>query len=62
MIIKSLIPEQNEVLNLCTVCITDNNGGKIALTIIISALVFLAVGNWLWKKYFSSKKEISQQK
>ncbi len=62
MIIKTLIPEQNEVLNLCTVCITDNNGGKIALTIIISALVFLAVGNWLWKKYFSSKKEISQQK
>ena len=43
MIIKTLIPEQNEVLNLCTVCITDNNGGKIALTIIISALVFLAL-------------------
>tara|TARA_B100000029_G_C17384747_1_gene891121 strand:+ start:381 stop:569 length:189 start_codon:yes stop_codon:yes gene_type:complete len=62
MNIKTLIPQSNEVLNLCTVCITDNNGGKIALTIIISALLFLAVGNWLWKKYFSSKKDISHQK
>jgi len=44
------------------VCITDNNGGKIALTIIISALVLLGVGNWAWKKYFSNKKEISQEK
>ena len=49
-------------LQLCTVCITDNNGGKIALTIIISALVLLGLGNWAWKKYFSNKKEISQEK
>ena len=49
-------------LQLCTVCITDNNGGKIALTIIISVLVLLGLGNWAWKKYFSNKKEISQEK
>ena len=49
-------------LKLCTVCITDNNGGKIALTIIISSLVLLGLGNWAWKKYFSNKKEISQEK
>ena len=52
----------NKLLQLCTVCITDNNGGKIALTIIISALVLLGLGNWAWKKYFSNKKEISQEK
>ena len=62
MIIKTLIPEQNEVLNLCTVCITDNNGGKIALTIIISVLILLGLANWAWKKYFTNKKEISQEK
>tara|TARA_B100001250_G_scaffold352369_1_gene325097 strand:+ start:262 stop:450 length:189 start_codon:yes stop_codon:yes gene_type:complete len=62
MIIKSLISQQNEVLYLCTVCLTDNNGGKIALSIIISALILLGVGNWAWKKYFSNKKEISQEK
>ena len=50
------------LIQLCTVCITDNNGGKIALTIIISSLVLLGLGNWAWKKYFSNKKEISQQK
>ena len=52
----------NSLLQLCTVCITDNNGGKIALTIIISVLVLLGLGNWAWKKYFSNKKQISQQK
>ena len=52
----------NNLLQLCTVCITDNNGGKIALTIIISVLVLLGLGNWAWKKYFLNKKEISQEK
>ena len=52
----------NTLLELCTVCITDNNGGKIALAIIVFGLILLGVGNWAWKKYFSSKKEISQEK
>ena len=62
MILKTLTLQANKVNYLCTVCITDNNGGKIALTIIVSALILLAVGNWAWKKYFSNKKEISQEK
>ena len=62
MILKTLTFDSGKLTYLCTVCITDNNGGKIALTIIISALVLLGVGNWAWKKYFSSKKEVSQQK
>tara|TARA_B100000686_G_scaffold166190_1_gene173716 strand:- start:306 stop:494 length:189 start_codon:yes stop_codon:yes gene_type:complete len=62
MILKTLTLEKNTVNYLCTVCITDNNGGKIALTIIVSSLVLLAVGNWAWKKYFSNKKQISQEK
>ena len=62
MILETLTVKPNLVNYLCTVCITDNNGGKIALTIIISALVLLGLGNWAWKKYFSNKKEISQEK
>tara|TARA_Y100000590_G_scaffold396037_1_gene476434 strand:- start:315 stop:503 length:189 start_codon:yes stop_codon:yes gene_type:complete len=62
MILKTLIFKPGELHYLCAVCITDNNGGKIALTIIISALVLLGLGNWAWKKYFSNKKEISQEK
>ncbi len=62
MILKTLIFQPNKVNYLCTVCVTDNNGGKIALTIIVSALVLLAVGNWAWKKYFSNKKQLSQEK
>jgi len=62
MILKTLTLNTNKFHYLCTVCITDNNGGKIALTIIISALVLLGVANWAWKKYFSKKKEVSQEK
>tara|TARA_B100001750_G_C15183152_1_gene435065 strand:+ start:40 stop:228 length:189 start_codon:yes stop_codon:yes gene_type:complete len=59
---KTLIFQPDTLLNLCTVCVTDNNGGKIALTIIVFALIILGVGNWVWKKYFVNKKEISQEK
>ena len=59
---KTLIFKQETINYLCTVCVTDNNGGKIALTIIISSLALLGIGNWAWKKYFSNKKQISQQK
>ena len=62
MILKTLIFKPDTALYLCTVCVTDNNGGKIALTIIVLSLISLGVANWAWKKYFSSKKEISQQK
>ena len=62
MITQTLIFKANTLNYLCTVCISDNNGAKIALTIIISVLVLLGLGNWAWKKYFSSKKEISQEK
>jgi len=62
MILETLTLQSGTTTYLCTVCITDNNGGKIALTIIISSLILLGVGNWAWKKYFSKKKEISQEK
>tara|TARA_Y100000590_G_scaffold452070_1_gene594547 strand:- start:2790 stop:2978 length:189 start_codon:yes stop_codon:yes gene_type:complete len=62
MILKYVEFQQDKIDYLCTVCVTDNNGGKIALTIIVSALVILGVGNWAWKKYLSNKKEISQEK
>ena len=59
---QTLIFKANTVNHLCTVCISDNNGAKIALTIILSSLVLLGLDNWAWKKYFANKKEISQQK
>ena len=62
MISKALTVQPDAVLSLCAVCITDNNGGKVALTIIVSTLILLGVANWAWKKYISNKKEISQQK
>ena len=62
MIIETLIFKPNTVAYLCTVCVSDNNGAKIALTIIISSLILLGLANWAWNKYFVNKKENSQQK
>jgi len=62
MVTKILIFRSEAVKLLCTVCVTDNNGGKTALTIILSSLILLGLANWVWKKYFINKKQISQQK
>jgi len=58
---ESLIFESN-INYLCTVCVNDNSGAKIALTIIVGSLFILGLANWAWKKYFANKKEASQQK
>ena len=62
MIVETIIFKANTVNYLCAVCVSDNNGAKIALTIIISSLTLLGLANWAWKKYFVNKKEILQQK
>ena len=62
MTLEILTFKTKTLLPLCTVCVTDNSGAKIALTVIISSLVVLGLANWAWKKYFVNKKEISQQK
>ena len=62
MVAKILIFQPETVKLLCAVCVTDNNGGKTALTIILSSLILLGLANWVWKKYFINKKQISQQK
>ena len=62
MILQTLVLQPEKIVFLCAVCISDSNGGQIALFIIISSLVLLGVANWAWKKYFLNKKQRSQQK
>jgi len=62
MIMQILTFNPDKINYLCTVCVSDNNGAKIAVTIIVSSLILLGLVNWAWKKYFVSKKQISQQK
>jgi hypothetical protein len=62
MIMQILTFNPDKINYLCTVCVSDNNGAKIAVTIIVSSLILLGLVNWAWKKYFASKKQISQQK
>ena len=62
MVSQTLIFQPENLISLCAVCISDRNGGQIALLIIISSLVLLGVANWVWKKYFLNKKLRSQQK
>ena len=62
MISETLIFQPEKLISLCAVCISERNGGQIALLIIISSLIVLGAGNWAWKKYFSKKNQRSQQK
>ena len=62
MILQTSIYQSDAVIFLCTVCLNDNSGGKIALLIIVLSLVLLGLINWAWKKYFTNKKEVSQGK
>ena len=62
MILQTLAIKSEQLTSLCAVCVTDNNGGKIALLIIVSSLILLGAANWMWKKYLPNKKEISEEK
>ena len=62
MILPVSVEYSEKIISLCAVCISDRNGGQIALLIIVSGLILLGIGNWLFKKYFSNKKQRSQQK
>ena len=57
MTAPTLIIETNTVNYLCTVCVSDNNGAKIALTIIISSLALLGLANWAWKNILPIRKK-----
>ena len=62
MISQTVIFQPEKLISLCAICISDRSGGKIALLIIVSSLILLGIGNWLWKKHFLNKKQRSQQK
>ena len=62
MILSVSAEHSEKIISLCAVCISDRNGGQIALLIIISTLIILGIGNWAWKKHFLNKKQRSQQK
>tara|TARA_Y100000590_G_scaffold230325_1_gene259666 strand:+ start:2032 stop:2220 length:189 start_codon:yes stop_codon:yes gene_type:complete len=62
MILKTIILKPEEIISLCAVCVTDRNGGQIALIVIVSSLVILGLINWGLKKYYLNKKQRSEQK
>ena len=61
MILKTLTLQHDAIISMCAVCISDRSGGQIALLIIVSSLIFLAIANWTWKKYFKNTREISTE-
>ena len=62
MILKTLTLQSDAITSMCAVCISDRSGGQIALFIIVSSLIFLAIANWAWKKYFKNTRKISTEK
>mgnify|MGYP001407754889 FL=1 len=56
MILEVIKIQPDTLLSMCAVCVSDRSGGRIALLIIISSLIFLGVANWAWKKYFKNTR------
>ena len=62
MLLKTLTLQPDAIISMCAVCISDRSGGQIALLIIVSSLIFLAIANWAWKKYLKNTRKISTEK
>jgi len=56
MIWQILAFQPESTILLLHIGVDNKSGGKIALLIIILALILLGVANWAWKKYVSNKK------
>ena len=56
MIWQILAFQPESTILLLHIGVENKSGGKIALLIIILALILLGVVNWAWKKYVSNKK------
>jgi hypothetical protein len=56
VILEVIKIQPDTLLSMCAVCVSDRSGGRIALLIIISSLIFLGVANWAWKKYFKNTR------
>jgi hypothetical protein len=56
MILEVIKIQPDTLLSMCAVCVSDRSGGRIALLIIISSLIFIGVANWAWKKYFKNTR------
>ena len=62
MILKTLTPQPDALISMCAVCVSDRARVQIALLIIVSSIIFLAIANLTWKKYSKNTKEISTEK
>jgi len=54
--------QSDSLISMCSVCVTDRSGAQIAILVIISSLILLAIANWAWKKYFKNTRKISTEK
>jgi len=59
IIVETLTVEQNTLIEMCAVCVSDRSGAQIALLVLITSFVLLGVANWAWKKYFKNKTKTS---
>ena len=61
IIVETLTVEQNALIEMCAVCVSDRSGAQIALLVLITSFVLLGVANWAWKKYFKNKIKTSTE-
>jgi len=61
MMVETLTIEQNALIEMCAVCVSDRSGAQIAIFVLITSFILLGVANWAWKKYFKNKIKTSTE-
>ena len=58
--LETVILQPVAVLLMCAVCASDRSGGQIALFVIITSFIAIALANWVYKKYLKKNQKITK--
>ena len=59
MNLETIVFQPESIITMCAVCASDRSGGQIALFIIITSFISLALLNWAYKKYIHTEQVIN---
>ena len=60
MSLETIVLQPDAALLMCAVCTSDRSGGQIALFVIITSFITLALANRAYKKYIKKNQKITK--
>tara|TARA_Y100000741_G_scaffold226785_1_gene173218 strand:+ start:1608 stop:1802 length:195 start_codon:yes stop_codon:yes gene_type:complete len=60
MSLETIVLQPDAALLMCAVCASDRSGGQIALFVIITSFITMALANRAYKKYIKKNQKITK--